>query len=165
ERELTAHDVTPLHHGHCVVAGEVFEAEVDELLHAIEPVDVGVHHEQTTAVLAREGERGAEDRRVDVETAREAPRERRLAGTEIASEQHDVTRREQRRDAPGERIRRGRRCDRDDDGGGRHDGADRARARFTTTKSARVWASATPPPRSTAAGCSVGTSTAPDPCG
>src|SRR6185312_2561118 len=155
--EQRAHAVAPLHDGHRVAPHEVVEPEVVQLLQVVEPVHVDVHERRGGVVFAHDGERGAHDRLADAERDRDPLGEHGLAGAELAVEHHDVAGAQQRADAAPERVglvggaRRRRQL---------HGvPVARARARLTTTKSARACARAVPPLRNTADGWNTGMST------
>ena len=126
-REHGADAVTPLDHGDRLTADQVVEPEVVELLQVVEPVDVDVHQRQWCVVLAHDGERRAHHRFGDAERDRDALRQHRLAGAELAVEHDDVARTQQRPEPLAERVGLARvACRRLQ----RHDGADaRVRAR------------------------------------
>src|SRR4051794_20195395 len=104
-----------------------------------------VQREPPTHVLTSEHERGARDALGDPEAATEALHQRRLTGTELTGEQHDVARTGELRDRRAE-VAGGV------DARGLGDDRHAANACLARTKSARIWASGSPPPRNTAAG-------------
>src|SRR5205085_11951630 len=119
-----------------------------QLLKMVEPVHVDVHERRRGLVLAHDGEGRADDRLGDPEGARDPLRHHRLAGAELAVEQHDVTRAQELAESPPERVRLVRAAGRGVQAHGPL--VTRANARLMTTKSARACASAGPPPRNTA---------------
>ena len=129
------------------------EPEVVQLLHVVEPVHVDVHEREPTLVLTHDRERRAHDHVAHPEAGRDALREHRLARAprsptsedDVAGAQEPATR------SASAQVSSARR-------GHDHDRADQlaASARLIVTKSARASASAAPPLRSTAAGCSTG---------
>src|SRR4051794_8087997 len=159
-RQRRTDAIAPLDDGHRVLADEVVESEVVQLLHVIEAIDVDVHERCRRVVLAHHGERRAHHRFGDAEPDRDALGQHGLADPELAVEHDDVTGAQERAEALTERVRLQRIVGRGPQR--RHDDADaRASARLTVTKSARAWASAAPPLRSTAEGWNTGMSTAP----
>src|SRR4051812_17046696 len=158
-RQRRAHAVAPLDEGHRVTADQIVEAQVVQLLQAVEAVHVDVHQRRGRVVLAHDRERGAHDRLVDPERDRDALGQDRLAGTELAVEDDHVTCAQHCAESLAERVGLpgalggGAQC---------HDAPEeRASARLMVTKSARACASAAPPLRNTADGWNTGMSTAP----
>ena len=153
------HAVAPLDDGDPVAADELVESEVVQLLQVIEAVDVEVARAAAgPSYRARAVNVGLTTGSVTPSARGEALGEHRLA----ACRARRRARRRRRRATPRRCAARGRASRR----------RSRARvqlhralvatrgARFTATKSARACASAAPPPRRTADGCSAGISTA-----
>ncbi len=152
-RQRGSDRVTPLDDRHAAFVEHFGQPEVEHLLHLLEPVDVEVvQHEPSTGVLAGEHERRARDALGDTETSTEPLHERGLAGTELTGEQHDVAGASELGDGCAQ-VSGGLHCR------GRGDDRHAASACLARMKSARIWASGSPPPRNTAAGWNVGMST------
>src|SRR5262245_19407920 len=70
-------DVPPLDQEHTVL-GRLLQVQVDDVLHPLEPVDVGVHDRQAPrTVLPYQGERGRQDDSFEPDPPGQALRERR----------------------------------------------------------------------------------------
>src|SRR2546423_1061548 len=57
--DARAHDVPPSNDPHGAVVDQLGKADVDDLLHVVEPVDVDVHDRKVAVVLPRQHERRA----------------------------------------------------------------------------------------------------------
>src|SRR5262249_22485327 len=121
---------------------------------ALEPVHVHVMQDVMALAAMHERERRARDPIGDAQLAREALHERGLADTELADEEDEVAATRMRRDDSGRGLRVV------DARGAERLHAHVASASLARTKSARICASRSAPPRRAGAGCSVGTSRA-----
>src|SRR4051794_21189968 len=154
--------VAPLDEGDGLAVEQLAQGQIRELLQVVEAVDVEVVQADAPFVLACQRERGARHDLVDLEAAGEALGERGLAAAEVPHEQDQVPGPHHLRDGagqgPGLVDRAGAALQH---AGVVHERVPEAAARATLarTKSARIWASGSFPPRSAAAGCSVGIST------
>ncbi len=160
--------VAPLDDRHRAVVEQLGQPQVERLRHLLQPVDVQVVQVQAAGVAADQCERRARDLLVDAEAPTEALRERGLARAQVA-DQHEQVRRAGElgqgrsqvaglvhRRGPGDQLR----------GPLGHDAASPvvpapASACLARTRSERILAIGSPPPRRTAAGWNVGTSTVP----
>src|SRR5262249_9790076 len=164
-RQHSVDHVAPFDERDGVVAQNLLEPEVVQLLERVDAIDVHVHDGHSTFVLANDGERGAHDRVLRAERPREAACEQGLARSEVAGQGDDVAGAEQLADRSRQREGLVRRTGHDaasachaPDGSARSS-VTRRNARFTRTKSARACASAVPPLRNTAEGWNVGIKT------
>src|SRR5262245_12385589 len=164
-RQHAVDGVAPFDQRHGVLAHDLLEAEVVQLLERADPVHVDVHDRDPALVLAHDRERRAHHGIGDAERARHPSSEHGLPRSEVSREGNDVAGAEQLADGlrDGEGLVRGTRHDptspRHALGDDARSAVTRCSARLTRTKSARACASAVPPLRSTAEGWNVGIST------
>ena len=90
--------VAPLHEQHVVAAAELLQAEIDDVLDAVEAVHVDVCQVEDARVLLHERERRRHHGLLDAQPACDALGERRLARAQLPGEHHGVAGAQQRGD-------------------------------------------------------------------